>query len=74
MIRKCRRQLGVCRALSVKVRAHSQNHQRLSLGDFCRVKKVADERLAQFLLATEREDFLELVHKDHQPHVRRIFG
>src|SRR5262249_46174610 len=62
MIRQSRSQVGISRALTIKVGAHSKNHQRLSLDDLGRVKKVADERLAQFFFATKRKQFLELVY------------
>src|SRR5215469_11178899 len=74
MIRQSCSQVGICRALPIKVGAHGKNHQRLSLDDLCRIKKVADEGLAELFFATKRKQFLELVYQDYQPHVGGIFG
>jgi len=74
VIRQRRRQIGISRALGIKVGAHCQNHQRLSLDGFCRIKKVAHERLAEFIFTTKRKQFFELVYKYYQPHPAGIFG
>jgi hypothetical protein len=74
VIRQRRRQVGISRAPGIKAGAHGQNHQRLSLDGFCRIKKVADERLAEFFFTTKRKQFFELVYKDYQPYAAGIFG